>query len=243
MLHRLILSSQLSGLRFVATINSSNPVTNLENLISHIPPNPFLKRLEFSFNYIPSPTGEEDVRRVLQNLPKWPNLVALNMEYHSLNSPERVLSEFGLTTSTSKSSSQLRRLYLDLNQPDDFASYTCNHPLVMAMLKVLAVFPRLGYVGRSQGERVQERNYLRCPAYMRHRMDMNRCGLDLLHGSSLPLSVWPLILARTQKDDLFPTTKTNAAHQANAIHHLLQSPSFFQLFFDLPACTAPREEY
>ena len=248
MLHRLILSGQLSGLRFVATIDSGNPLTNLENLVAHIPPNPFLKRLEFSFNYVPSPTGEEDVRLVLENLPKWPNLVALNMEFHSLNSPERMLSELSPTSTTIghlKSCSQLRRLYLDLNQPDDFASYTCSQPLVMTMLHVLRVFPRLGYLGRSQEERVLERYSKGDPACIRHRMDMNRCGLDLLQGASLPLSVWPLILARTQKDDVVPTMITNVSYQANAIYHLLQSPNFFQLFFDLPTCctSARRDEY
>jgi hypothetical protein len=222
-LRRLICTCQISGLRFAATIINSTPETNLKNLVEHIPPSLFLRSLEFSSNYVPSPDGEEDVRFVLENLSKWPNLVALNMESHSLESPESVLSAF----SPLGSPSHLQRLYLDLNQPEDFASCSPCHPLVKFMFKFLTMYPRLGYLGC--GPTQQLHRYIAYPPCIRHRMDMNRCGLDLLQGTSIPLSIWPLILART-KNDIF--LQICVDYQASAIYHVLQS-STFQLYFDL----------
>jgi hypothetical protein len=66
---------------------------------------------------------------------------------------------------------------------------------------------------------------------IQHFKDLNRCGRILLahDGGSIPLSVWPIVLARANK---VLVQSRSAERTANAIFHLLQGPALMQRRFD-----------
>jgi hypothetical protein len=247
-LHQLLLSGKLSGLRFVTTLNAhhtnrgTTDETRLQHLLAHIPPSPYLKRLEFSFNYLDRSIAEDDVRFVLETVSsRWRQLESLNMEHHGVDSlpVEGLLgvrddnnpSSFESFSSslTSSQRSLLRKLYLGLNLPSNFRHCPPDHPLVAILLNLLTLFPRLGYIGKSPATHEGEDFYYNYttthyPDCIRHHMNMNRCGYYLLQGvDTVPLSLWPFIFAQTQRDTF---VSSGMEYQANAIYHLLQSPTF-----------------
>jgi hypothetical protein len=60
---------------------------------------------------------------------------------------------------------------------------------------------------------------------------LNRCGRILLvRGGAIPLSVWPIVLARANKVLIHSRSAERRTH--NAIFHLLQGPALMQRRFD-----------
>jgi hypothetical protein len=74
-------------------------------------------------------------------------------------------------------------------------------------------------------------NYSKSPIHkkIQHIKDLNRCGRILLAhaGGTIPLSVWPIVLARANTLLSFSKERT-----PNAIFHLLQGPALMQRRFD-----------
>jgi hypothetical protein len=62
---------------------------------------------------------------------------------------------------------------------------------------------------------------------IQHFKDLNRCGRILLPRGAIPLSVWPIVLARA--NTLLSDSKERAT---NAIFHLLQGPALMDRRFD-----------
>jgi hypothetical protein len=120
---------------------------------------------------------------------------------------------------TSSTTSRLRTLNLDYNEC--FVKYRKattkldnDKGTIIAILRLLEVFPRLGYLGNDFSQALDDSSgagrrsiggFLPLSA-LQHQMDMNRCGAHLLRvepqessslsSSSLPLSVWSLVLAK-----------------------------------------------
>jgi hypothetical protein len=68
---------------------------------------------------------------------------------------------------------------------------------------------------------------------IQHFKDLNRCGriLFLTQDGAIPLSVWPIVLARANASLRFASKERTH----NAIFHLLQGPSLMQRRFDIEA--------
>jgi hypothetical protein len=66
---------------------------------------------------------------------------------------------------------------------------------------------------------------------IQHFKDLNRCGRILLvRGGAIPLSVWPIVLARANR--VLQYSSDYKERTANAIFHLLQGPALMQRRFD-----------
>jgi hypothetical protein len=67
---------------------------------------------------------------------------------------------------------------------------------------------------------------------IQHFKDLNRCGRILLlaRDGAIPLSVWPIVLARANKVLIHSRSAERRTH--NAIFHLLQGPALMQRRFD-----------
>jgi hypothetical protein len=65
-----------------------------------------------------------------------------------------------------------------------------------------------------------------------HIRDLNRCGRILLlaREAAIPLSVWPIVLARA--NTLLEGSRNSEERTSNAIFHLLQGPALMQRRFD-----------
>jgi hypothetical protein len=83
---------------------------------------------------------------------------------------------------------------------------------------------------------------------IQHFKDLNRCGRILLapaaDGAAIPLSVWPIVLARATTtllngDRLSANFCIKGRRTSNAIFHLLQGPALMQRRFDRVPSQAP----
>jgi hypothetical protein len=80
--------------------------------------------------------------------------------------------------------------------------------------------------------------YVRTPTAQKiqHFKDLNRCGRILLaRDGAIPLSVWPIVLARANTLLVLDSTELvidSKERAPNAIFHLLQGPALMQRRFD-----------
>ena len=86
------------------------------------------------------------------------------------------------------------------------------------ILRLLAKYPRLGYLGKNLKSSLTLRKQLQS------RMDLNRCGGILLRSDRpIPLCIWPTVLERANK-----FYHEAPLRQANVIFELLKGPVLFE---------------
>lgn len=162
---------------------------------------------------------DKDVNLLLQNLSKFPNLTTLDLQLNQILDLEIVTNSLCIDTG-----SHLRSLNLDyndcfveLNIPTQLTEY-CYDPTSTSLLRLLEIFPKLAHLGQEFLQLVDCGSIF--PSIIQHHVDMNQCGGFLLQHSDIPLSVWPLVLAKVMELD-------RPSRQANVLYHLLrEGPAF-----------------
>lgn len=188
---------------------------------------------------------DRDVHLLLQNLCRFQNLTHLDLQLNQIWDLSKVVV---LETTPDAPHSnhhhihgQLRHLDLDYN--DCFVELTTptttshteavvqdggptNTPTpattFLAMVELLHRFPRLACLGQEFRQLLDGSGGNDYTRYLQHCLDMHQCGGFLLTSSrdQIPISLWPLILAKSRELDL-------PSRQANVLYHMLrEGPAF-----------------
>ena len=162
---------------------------------------------------------EGGINSLLQNIWKLPKLRSLDVSANGLS--EKFLE--GLARNLKKSSPPSRLRILNLNR-GGFISESFEdgmderHPESVAVLRILDVFPELGYLGDQFDCAIHKDKF---PPDVVHRLDQNHCQGFLLRGGTIPISVWPTVIAKANK---YLTGKDGRF--ATIAYEILQRPAF-----------------
>lgn len=156
---------------------------------------------------------------LLRCLWKFPSLKSLDLSTNSICDLERLAHNL---TTTTRPQSRLRILDLDDNDYAETFDLLMDdeHAIVRAILHLLGIFPELGYLGEDFADAIDSEFF---PASVAERIDMNRCSGLLLRGGTIPLSVWPVVLAKVNSDRFL---QAMPSRKANVLYHMLHGPVF-----------------
>jgi hypothetical protein len=152
----------------------AKPLLNLDPFWKRLKRNCCLQKLDLSMNDL----DDQEVSKIFINLSSLPSLGKINLYGNNVTNLKIISSSLV----PQKEPSRLRKLNLDNN---NFGSDGKE-----ALLAIARYFPELSSFGPLD----------LCPD-INHVLDLNLCGRVLLTGyyKPIPLSVWPLVLARTNR--------------------------------------------
>jgi hypothetical protein len=204
---------ELPNLEFLCIHNCKNAKA-LELLEEGTKQNNSIVSLELSDNNL----DHNDLAKLWDLLPKFPNLTNLNLECNAI------------TTLVFKGSdavqkpSRLRKLSLTANPIVENAHEGDR----VSLSRILNANRELGFFGLEASNFQTSRLYSPC---IRHLMDINESGRALFYDEAIPLSVWPVVFERADK-----TFKNSPSRRADAVFHLLHGPAFASRG-NFPICT------
>lgn len=192
---------------------------NLQTFVQHLQRarnNTSLESLTISeFNF-----DHSEANQLLRILWKFPNLRSLDLSNNSMSGILRL----GDDATIARPPSRLRILDIDDNNLDLYLNQAMDESYLADrnILHLLEVFPELGYLGEDFADAI-ERGFF--PASVAERIDLNWYSGLLLrgHGATIPLSVWPVVMAKVNSDSLLDDT---SPRKANVFYHMLQGPAF-----------------
>jgi len=198
--------------------DESQSCMRMEYFVQALPNrNPSLTSLDISEH---DEIEEEDANLLLRNLWKLPNLRSLDLSDNGVSDFVSLAKNLERATPASR----LRVLDLDDNdcveQLLDLKVAEESAHLEQALLQILEVFPELGYMGEDFASAI---DCAGVPTTVGQTLDRNRCFGLLARGGTIPLSVWPLVIAKADKDRFL---RHKPSWKATILYEMIQGPAF-----------------